>query len=136
VGGVFHLPLFLGWLSTAFVKLGKVEDGLKQHSAALTLSTQTGVRCYEAELHKIKGEFLLVGCDDAAAEVQFGDAIISARHQEAKLFELRASVGLARLWIRQGKLAEARDLLAPVYAWFTEGFDMPDLQKARELLVT
>ncbi len=116
--------------------MDKVEKGLEQHSAALTLSTQTGVRCYEAELHRIKGEFLLAGCGDAAAEAQFGDAIRSARHQEAKLFELRASVGLARLWVRQGKLAEARDLLAPAFAWFTEGFDMPDLQKARELLVT
>jgi len=72
--------------------------------------------------------------DDGAAEVSFRKAITVAQHQNAKTWELRAAMGLARLWRDQGKRDEARELLAPVYGWFTEGFDTPDLKEAKALL--
>ncbi|MDR3531162.1 MAG: adenylate/guanylate cyclase domain-containing protein [Rhodopila sp.] len=137
-GAAWILPLFLGRLSKALANTDQVEEGITQLSTALDLCKTMGVRCYEAELHRIMGELLLarpVRCD-IAVEAHLKDAIILARQQKAKLFELRASVGLARWLTRHGRRAEARDLLAPIYAWFTEGFDMPDLRQARQLLAT
>lgn len=84
------------------------------------------MRCV-GETHRLKG-------NRDAAETQFAQAIEIARDQSAKLFELRAAVSLAPLWSEQGKRAEARELLAPIYTWFTEGFDTPDLRQARVLL--
>jgi predicted ATPase len=72
--------------------------------------------------------------DRADAEITFGKAMVVAREQSAKMWELRAARSLARLWAEQGRRAEARDLLAPLYGWFTEGFDTPDLKDAKELL--
>ena len=91
---------------------------------------------YEAQLHRLKGELLLAlpGEQDAEAEACFRRALDVARHQQAKSLELRAAMSLARLWQQQGKQAEARALLAPVYGWFTEGFDTADLQEAKTLL--
>ncbi len=88
---------------------------------------------YDAELLRLKGE-LLLSKDEAEAESLFQRALEIARSQEAKFFELLAATNLARLWQRQGKRNEARDLLAPVYDWFTEGFDTPDLKDAKALL--
>ena len=85
-------------------------------------------------MYRRRGEFLLVVGDRAAAEASFLQAIDVARRQNAKLLELQAASKLARLWRDQGKRAEARDLLGPIYNWFTEGFDAPDLKDAKALL--
>ena len=91
---------------------------------------------WDAELHRLKGALLLSLSDgnESEAEACFKNAIEIARGQSAKSFELRAAMGLARLWQDEGKQAEARDLLAPVYGWFTEGFDTADLKDAKALL--
>ena len=91
-------------------------------------------RWFEAEIHRLRGEVLRDAGDHTAAEVSFRTAIDTARHQNAKLWELRASVSFAQMLQDQGKRTEARDLLAPVYDWFTEGFDTPDLIEAKALL--
>jgi predicted ATPase len=94
----------------------------------------THVRHHEALLHLIRGD-LLIGLDELpAARASFQKAITVARRQSAKLYELRAATSLARLWRDQGKRPEARDLLAPIYGWFSEGFDTPVLQDAKALL--
>ena len=89
-----------------------------------------------AEAYRLQGEFLLRQAtpDAARAETCFHHALTVARHQQAKSWELRAAVSLSRLWQQQGKRDEARELLAPIYGWFTEGFDTADLQEAKELL--
>jgi predicted ATPase len=96
----------------------------------------TGERAPEAELHRLYGELLLrqAVLDAPQAEAYFQRALDVARHQQARSWELRAAMSLARLWQAQGKRAEARELLAPIYTWFTEGFDTADLQEARALL--
>jgi predicted ATPase len=97
---------------------------------------KNGERFYEAELHHLKGELLLSrSLDDHAAVVSsFHAALTVVRHQQAKSLELRAAMSLSQLWQQQGKRTEAHDLLAPVYQWFTEGFDTGDLQEAKALL--
>ena len=96
----------------------------------------TGERGYESELYRLKGELLLQQSSDnqAEAEACFHHALDIARSQQAKSFELRTATSLARLWQQQGKRQEAHDLLAPVYNWFTEGFDTADLKDAKALL--
>jgi predicted ATPase len=90
---------------------------------------------WAAELHRLKGELLLRRAGPTEeAEACFRQALDTARHQQAKSLELRAVTSLSRLWQQQGKRAEAHDLLAPVYGWFTEGFDTIDLQEAKALL--
>ena len=103
---------------------------------ALRAAEDTGEHFYEAELYRLKGEFLLELSSDnqAAAENCFQQAITVARSQQAQSFELRTATSLARLWQQQGKRQEAYHLLAPVYNWFTEGFDTADLQDAKALL--
>jgi len=103
---------------------------------ALTLADTTGQRWYEAELHRLKGELVLQRSLDnqAEAETCFHHAMTIACAQQAKSFELRAATSLAKLWQQQGKRQEAHDLLAPVYHWFTEGFDTADLKDAKALL--
>jgi predicted ATPase len=93
---------------------------------------------WEAELHRLKGELLLALSTDNAAEAEpcFHQALDIARRQQAMSLELRAATSLSRLWQRQGKRDDARDLLAPIYGWFTEGFDTADLQEAKALLTT
>jgi predicted ATPase len=91
-------------------------------------------RMFEAELHRIIGDVLLSVQRQGEAEVEFTRAIAIARQQQAKSWELRASMSLARLWRDQGKVQQARELLAPVYGWFTEGFDTRDLKEAKALL--
>ena len=95
---------------------------------------RTGERSGEAELTRRAGDVYRLKGDSDGAESHFKRAIEIARRQSAKLFELRAAVSLARLWSEQGKRAEARDLLAPTYEWFTEGFNMRDLKEAKALL--
>jgi hypothetical protein len=103
---------------------------------AVSVMDNTGMRENEAELHRIKGELLLRQAISAApqAEACFQQAIAAPRRQQAKSWELRAAISLARLWQQQDKHQEALELLAPVYGWFTEGFDTADLQEAKVLL--
>jgi predicted ATPase len=104
---------------------------------ALAIMDTTGERYYEAELYRLKGELLLQGGEGqkvSEVEASFLQAIDVARHQQAKSLELRVAMGLAHLWQCQGKRDEARQLLTPLYGWFTEGFDTADLQEAKALL--
>ena len=100
---------------------------------ALQIVDRTGARWFLAELNRLKGQLLLQGRPEAAEEL-YCKALDVAQEQEAKLWELRAAASLARLLRDQGRGGEARDLLAPVYGWFTEGFDTPDLKEAKALL--
>ena len=97
---------------------------------------RTGEHFYEAEIHRLKGELLLAHsmANQKETEACFHQAVDVARRQQAKSLELRATMSLARLWQRQGKRTAARELLAPIYDWFTEGFDTADLQEAKALL--
>jgi predicted ATPase len=116
---------------------GQPAEGLPLLEEALVAVHSTGERFYEAELHRLKGELLLLATDkEAEAEACFQQALAIARHQQAKSWELRAAMSLSRLWQQQGKRTAARELLAPVYGWFTEGFDTADLHEAKALLET
>jgi predicted ATPase len=101
---------------------------------ALQTVERTGERWFAAELSRHKGRLLLRQGHSKEAEELYRKALSIAEEQEAKLWELRAAASLARLWSDHGRRAEARDLLAPVYGWFTEGFDTPDLKEAKALL--
>jgi predicted ATPase len=113
---------------------GRIEEGLTLLDDALQIVERTGERLLAAELHRRKGRLLLQQGHPEAAEELYRKALRIAQEQEAKLWELRAAVSLARLRRGQGREAEARELLAPVYGWFTEGFDTPDLKEAKALL--
>jgi TOMM system kinase/cyclase fusion protein len=127
---------FLALLTEAHGILGEPEAGLTVLMEALTLVDTTGGRFYESELYRLKGELLLQQSSDnqADAESCYHHALDIARNQQAKSFELRSATSLARLWQQHGKRQEAHDLLAPIYHWFTEGFDTADLQEAKALL--
>jgi len=113
---------------------GQRDEGLRLVTEALE-RTQSGERSWEAELYRLKGELLLSQASPPEeAEACFQQALDVARRQEAKSLELRTAMSLARLWQRRGKRPEAYALLAPVYGWFTEGFDTADLQEAKALL--
>ncbi|MCZ6840920.1 MAG: AAA family ATPase [Alphaproteobacteria bacterium] len=126
----------LALLAEVFGQTGKAEQGLKALAEALEIVEKTDVRWWEAEVHRLTGELLLSrpAQDTAVAEECFNRAIAVAQGQSAKSLELRAATSLARLWRDQSRAAEARDLLAPVYGWFTEGFDTADLKEAKTLL--
>ena len=118
------------------MKHGTAGEGLAVVGDALEWADATGTRLWDAEFHRLKGELLLAR-DPAAlpsAKIAFGKAIDIARRQSAKSLELRASASLARLLGRLGKRDEARQMLAEVYGWFTEGFDTLDLEEAKALL--
>jgi predicted ATPase len=127
---------FLTLLAKAHGTIGEPETGLAVLTEALTHADKTGERWYGSELYRLKGELLLQQSFDYAtdAETCFTQAIAIAQNQQAKSWELRAATSLAKLWQRQGKRHEAYDLLAPVYSWFTEGFDTADLKDAKTLL--
>jgi predicted ATPase len=129
-------PYFLAVLADAYGKVGQAEAGLPFVDEALAFLNQSDERLNEAELYRLKGELLLALPTEqhAEAETCFRHAIQTARQQQAKFWELRAALSLSRLWQHQGKRIEARELLAPVYGWFTEGFDTADLQEAKALL--
>ena len=126
----------LAVLAEAYGKTHQIEPGLNALAEALTLVEKMGTYFCEAELHRLKGELLLQQSSDNHAEAGncFHHALDLARSQQAKSWELRAATSLARLWQQQGKCQEAHDLLAPVYNWFTEGFDTADRQEAKALL--
>ena len=113
---------------------GQIEEAMSQLNDALQIAERTGERWLEAELYRHKGQLLLRQGHIEPAEKLYRKALSIAREQEAKLWELRAAVSLARLWRDQGRRPEARDLLAPVFGWFTEGFDTRDLKEAKALL--
>ena len=125
---------YLVLLAEAYGTIGQPEEGLGVLREAIAVVDKTGERWWEAELYRLKGELLQAAERGDEAEACFWQALTIARRQEAKSLELRAAMSLARLWQQQGKRAEAHALLAPVYGWFTEGFDTTDLQEARALL--
>jgi predicted ATPase len=135
-GAVLGWPFFLAILAEAHARAGQVEEGLAVISEALEFVARTGERDYEAEVRRVEGGLLLARSpsDPAGAEASFREALDVAGQQSAKSFELRAATSLARLWQQQGRGQDARDLLAPVYDWFTEGFDTRDLRQAKTLL--
>ncbi len=135
-GARAHRPYYLALLAEACGHTGQAGEGLSLLAESLDLIETGNVRTWEAEVHRLKGELLLVQSakNTVEAEACFNRAIDVARRQRAKSPELRAAVGLARLWHQQGKTGEARALLAPVYDWFTEGFDTADLKEAKALL--
>jgi predicted ATPase len=136
IGAQTHVPYFIALLAEGYAQTGQADEGLNALAEALNLVEKTGERTWEAEIHRLKGELLLVRSakKQAEAEACFNQAVEIARKQSAKSLELRAVTSLSRLWHDQGKQAEARDLLAPVYGWFTEGFDTSDLKDAKALL--
>jgi len=129
-------PLFLVLLAEVCGHMGQADEGLSILDEARALAQKHGARYYEAELHRVRGELLLMRAMEphAEAEACFQHALEVARRQQAKSLELRAAMSLSRLWQRQGKRDEARQPLAEVYGWFAEGFDTADLQEAKVLL--
>ena len=133
-GAELWMPHYIALLARACEIAGQVEEGLTLLDDALQIVERTGERWLAAELNRHKGQLLLRQGHSEAAEELYRKALSIAEEQEAKLWELRAAASLARLRRDQGRRAEARDLLAPVYGWFTEGFDTPDLKEAKALL--
>ena len=135
--GLTHaLSVWSAPLAEAYGRIGQAEEGLRLLPEALAHMDHTGVRVYEAEVYRLKGELLLEQSSSNQTEVEtcFHQAMTIAQKQSAKSWELRTATSLARLWQQQGKRQEAHDLLAPVYEWFTEGFDTADLKDAKALL--
>ena len=114
--------------------LGQPVEGLNRLAEAAQIIETTAERHNEAELHRLRGNLLYAMGDRSAAEESYHQALAVAKRQSAKLWELLSATSLGRLWRDQGKAAEARELLAPIYGWFTEGFDTPVLQDAKALL--
>jgi predicted ATPase len=153
-GAAVARPWGLALLAEAYGKVGQTEAGLRVLTEALTRVDKTGAGLYAAELYRLKGVLTLRQCPvarakghapipqplpphsqaEVEAEEYLQQAIEIARRQRAKSLELRAAMSLSRLWQQQGKCQEAHDLLAPIYGWFTEGFDTADLQEARALM--
>jgi predicted ATPase len=151
-GAAIWRPYFLSLLAEGYGQVGAADKSLQALDEALAVVRHTGERVWEAELHRLKGELVLqarhhppepegnllhaTGYTPQTAEAAacFHQALAVARRQQAKSLELRAATSLARLWQQQGKPTEARELLAPIYGWFTEGFDTADLQEAKILL--
>jgi len=131
-------PHWLALLAEASSAAGQPEAGLAVLDEACTLMATTEARWWEAELSRLQGVLLLQLPSPAVSQAKacFHHAIEVARRQQAKALELRAALSLSRLWQQQGQREAARNLLAPLYAWFTEGLDTPDLREAKTLLAT
>jgi predicted ATPase len=136
IGTRLCAPLYLTLLAEALALSGKIEEALAILDDALAKAVASGERGWDAEIHRLCGELTgrLPYPDPAKAEESFRTALAIAREQGTRGYELRAATSLARLWREQGRRDEARDLLAPVYGWFTEGFDTRDLKEARAFL--
>jgi predicted ATPase len=132
-GANLESSYWLALQAEACGKLGRINEALAMVREALAEVERSGICYHEAELNRLEGE-LLLGLDEERSEVCFHRAIEIARSQNAKSFELRAALSLAGLWHRRGRRTAAHDLLAPVYGWFTEGFDTADLKEAKALL--
>jgi predicted ATPase len=122
------------FIAEAYATLEKPIEGLNCLTEAAQIIETTKERVHEAELHRLRGDLLNITGDRPAAERSYQQALAVAERQSAKLFELRACTRLARLWRDQGKWSEGRGLLAPVYGWFTEGFEATTLIDAKALL--
>jgi predicted ATPase len=135
-GATFWMPLYLSYLARAYADVGQFDDAWRSIDEAMTTVETTKERWCETEVLRTAGEVALMSPepDAAKAEAYFERALAVARQQQAKSWELRAAMSMARLWRDQGKRSEARDLLAPVYGWFTEGFDTLDLKEAKALI--
>jgi len=144
-GAELNRAYFLAQLAETYGQVGQLEVGLAMVAEALHRMEKTEERWWEAELHRLRGALLLVqkGCNDAVssnlptvaeAEASLRRALDTARQQQAKALELRAALSLGRLWRRQGRREAAQQLVAEVYAWFTEGFETKDLREARAFL--
>jgi class 3 adenylate cyclase/predicted ATPase len=135
-GSIFMLPTFQSYLAWAYADLGQFNEAWRCVGEATAAVKTTKEKWFEAEMHRMAGEIALMSSkrDDASAEAYFHHALAIARAQQAKSWELRAAMSMAQLWRDQRKRAEARRLLAPVYEWFTEGFDTLDLRRAKALL--
>jgi predicted ATPase len=135
-GARLKVPFYLGLMADLHQRAGRATETLHLLHAALAQVEETGECWFESELHRLKGEALLVLSPDRAgkAEVLYQQALAVAQNQSARVWELRAATSLARLWRDQGRRAKARDLLTPVYGWFTEGFETADLKDAKALL--
>jgi predicted ATPase len=136
IGGTFLLSFYFSYLARAHAALGQFDDAWRYIGEATMTVETTKETMFEAEVHRISGEIALLSPKQgsAKAEAYFERALAVARAQQAKSWELRAAMSLARLWRDQGKVQEARVLLAPIYGWFTEGFDTRDLIEAKALL--
>ena len=135
-GSTVFMPWFLSLLARAYAGLSQFDDAWRCIGEAMTAVETTKEKWCEAEVHRVAGEIALLSQepDTAKAEAYFDRALAVARKQQAKSWELRAAMSMARLWRDQGKRDEARDLLAPLYGWFTEGFETLDLKEAKTLL--
>jgi predicted ATPase len=127
-------PHSLSLLAAAHHEAGQAQDGLELLEEALDRVAKNDERWFAAEVHRLRGELSLSLFDPGEAEECFLRAARVAQEQNAKMWELRATMSLARLRCDRGRRSEARDLLAPVYGWFTEGFDIADLKDAKALL--
>jgi len=139
-GAELRQPYYLALLAEACGRTGDCEAGLSMLTEAVQGAQRHAERWHEAELHRLRGELLLLRSGDCIdgldpeVEASFHLALACARRQHAKSLELRAAISLARVWQRLGKRSAAHELLAPIYDWFTEGFDTADLRQAKALL--
>ncbi len=141
IGTAVSQSAYMLWVAEAQSKTGQPELGLQTLKQVLAIAQRTGELFFIAEVYRLQGEFVLQvlasaqpAQAQAEAETSFVNALKTAHHQQAKSLELRAATSLARLWQQQGKCTEARQLLTPVYGWFTEGFDTADLNDTKALL--
>ena len=136
IGATGWCTCYFCHLALAYSALGKFDDAWRSIDEAMTAVELTKEGWYRAEINRVAGEIALKSPEPDAvkAEAYFERALAVARRQQAKSWELRAAMSLARLWRDQGKSQQARELLAPVYGWFTEGFDTRDLKEAKVLL--
>jgi predicted ATPase len=136
MGATIFRTVFLSVIAESCKRSGRTAEAQEMLRSALEMANATGERVIEPELHRLFGESVRANLpeDWHAAELCFHRALDLAREQQAKSWELRAAMSMARLWRSQGKPQQARELLAPVYGWFTEGFDTLDLKEAKALL--
>jgi predicted ATPase len=130
------MPFSLSYLGIAYAELHQFDNAWRCIAEAMSAVESTKERWCEAEINRMAGEIALKSPepDEVKAQAYFERALAVAREQQAKSWELRRAMSMARLWRDQGKREEARELLAPVYGWFTEGFDTRDLKETKALL--
>jgi predicted ATPase len=135
-GATLYMSYYLSHLAQAYADLKQFDDARRCIGEAMTTAQASGAKWLDPEIHRIGGEVEMLSSerDEAKAQTHFERALEIARAQQAKSWELRAATSLARLWRGQDRRAEAHGLLAPVYGWFTEGFDTLDLVEAKALL--
>ncbi len=130
----FFLPTFLGHLASAHAAIGQTDLAMELLCQASQTVRQTDERYFEAELYRLRGELLISRGKEKEGVTELGKALVVSREQQSRMLELRAATKLAGHWADRGKRTKARELLARIYGWFTEGFDTPDLKEAKALL--